>query len=1041
MEHVAKLAPIIVGAPKFKEFKPALEGEAVLEAAERALAWRDYKSIKAFLDEGKKAVSKMQGLKKVVGDVNKYGAGKGLKPEYVVDVLALVEAGLKRLGKPPSLEEEVERLRRGEEVPINEVVEYIRRTRDVAHELRLLFEHIAENAERYAESPEEAEAIRKAFTITEAAEGLAEATYDEFKKLSGATLADKAVAFFESLARGTSWSRVVLNAMEKEKMYEALILAPATAAVRYGAGRRAGEAAEGGVERLEDLVARIAYELSKSEVGNVVLKREEGAADLTKWMPEAPIGQGEKRTVEVIKIFADGEEVATVAAERIAEEEGTYIALGRLVDGVGQRAQSRVERVERGDPGRFVEDDPRLLALLATDGGYTADGILYASTTSILQAAIYRRWGLNVKYAGYGDLTKEGLKPAMKGWLLPEEGGKKVVEKIRRYLEEDSAALYNNQQLREELRGEALKLLSRISITAHGVRKNKEEAEKKAEEVRAIIEKRIENFLKDLKLGVDGSVCLRGGVGCQLLTVKHEPYARVVASLLHFIASPNVSEHDVLRFFANTILFDGSVEPDQVYLTVGSFGAKSEEKQLPLDIYDKVALYIILAARFGVKISGVYFAKNTAKIYFDREYAARVFAAEWPFFSQMLREGKALGIGADHVIKKHEKMRKYVEELAEKLRIEHELKEENGKPKLVVYFKDRAGRELAHINMGWDVDKLRAVFKGARENAERLATILSALGAEAEAKQYGKRWYVQLTTDSITAIRRPEWLEAVKALVEELHKRGVISDEKRDELIKKIEAGPNVVKVAGVEMSVVEREKAGSKWLDIAYKPTSVDAFEDAVKALKGAKFVEGVHFTAKRPEKGEQGDANLKKHEKDERGYIRLKIPAGLWKLEELARQGVGWAEKAVSRLEEIAKERGFYDLVEKHLKPAREAETVDPREMPVEDPERGIKAVIKDVKAEWDDGRPKIVVEYETNGEVKSLSFTWFVDKGGSVKANVRLNEERAAVLAALTGDEKLKGRKGTMTLTAKHLFAMVKIKDVGWVLLKWYAEVMRE
>ncbi|MCY0891504.1 MULTISPECIES: PaRep2b protein [Pyrobaculum] len=38
--------------------------------------------------------------------------------------------------------------------------------------------------------------------------------------------------------------------------------------------------------------------------------------------------------------------------------------------------------------------------------------------------------------------------------------------------------------------------------------------------------------------------------------------------------------------------------------------------------------------------------------------------------------------------------------------------------------------------------------------------MLSALGAEAKAKNYCKDWRVQLYTDSITAIRRPEWLEA-----------------------------------------------------------------------------------------------------------------------------------------------------------------------------------------------------------------------------------------------------------------------------------------
>ncbi len=36
----------------------------------------------------------------------------------------------------------------------------------------------------------------------------------------------------------------------------------------------------------------------------------------------------------------------------------------------------------------------------------------------------------------------------------------------------------------------------------------------------------------------------------------------------------------------------------------------------------------------------------------------------WRLFLQMLRQGKALGIGADHVLKKLEKMRRLVEEYA-----------------------------------------------------------------------------------------------------------------------------------------------------------------------------------------------------------------------------------------------------------------------------------------------------------------------------------------------------------------------------------------
>ncbi|MEM4493242.1 MAG: PaRep2b protein, partial [Pyrobaculum sp.] len=260
-------------------------------------------------------------------------------------------------------------------------------------------------------------------------------------------------------------------------------------------------------------------------------------------------------------------------------------------------------------------------------------------------------------------------------------------------------------------------------------------------------------------------------------------------------------------------------------------------------------------------------------------------------------------------------MREYVEELAERIRIERELREEEGKPKLVVRFKDEEGNELAHINVWWTGESLRAEFNGAKEKAERLASILSALGAEVKARQYGNEWYVQLYTDSITAIRRVEWIEAVKTLVEELHRRGVISNEKKDELIKEIEAGPNAVEIAGVEMSVAAAEKSGSKQLVIAYRPGSTEAFETAVKALKEAGFEEGVHFTAKKPEKVKQCERKIVKP-----GYIRLNVPAGLWRLEELARQGVKWAEKAVSRLKEIAKARGFLDLLDEHLKPAKE-------------------------------------------------------------------------------------------------------------------------
>lgn len=59
----------------------------------------------------------------------------------------------------------------------------------------------------------------------------------------------------------------------------------------------------------------------------------------------------------------------------------------------------------------------------------------------------------------------------------------------------------------------------------------------------------------------------------------------------------------------------------------------------------------------------------------------------------------------------------------------------------------------------------------------------------------------------------------------------------------------------------------------------------------------------------------------------------------------------------------------------------------------------------------------------------------------ANAWLIEEKAVVLAAPTGGQAIRGKGRTVSLYAKHLFALAKYRGVGWELLRWYAEVMRE
>ncbi|AAL63077.1 paREP2b [Pyrobaculum aerophilum str. IM2] len=57
------------------------------------------------------------------------------------------------------------------------------------------------------------------------------------------------------------------------------------------------------------------------------------------------------------------------------------------------------------------------------------------------------------------------------------------------------------------------------------------------------------------------------------------------------------------------------------------------------------------------------------------------------------------------------------------------------------------------------------------------------------------------------------------------------------------------------------------------------------------------------------------------------------------------------------------------------------------------------------------------------------------------MKLNDEKALVLAALLGDGAIREKRGSITLTARHLLALAKYKGAGWELLRWYAEVMKE
>ncbi|MEM0484570.1 MAG: PaRep2b protein [Pyrobaculum sp.] len=346
-------------------------------------------------------------------------------------------------------------------------------------------------------------------------------------------------------------------------------------------------------------------------------------------------------------------------------------------------------------------------------------------------------------------------------------------------------------------------------------------------------------------------------------------YLRVLLPLAYAVVAykrGELSREEAALVVIFAVLYDGSVYRDEIRLYVG--GPEKEEK--PIMTHDHFTAFWLWALReLGFRPSAVYPDRGKHHIVFrgaELNELVKVLVPMLPALHQ-LRDALAEFADAFRVITREVVKRKFGIEWAYDVRNEGFFKKleeiitmaedyvyrniavERGPldtsgshPKTVIRFK-LGDEEVAHITVYWTGDKLQAQFIGSRENAEKLASVIRALGGKAEVKYVkGKGQVVRLYTDGIASIRHGDWLKAVRGFVDELYGKGLIDKDKYEQLVRDITAGPNVVEFAGTEFTVYYRGQ--SNRIDVEYHPRSEASKNAALNALKARGLREGEHFT-----------------------------------------------------------------------------------------------------------------------------------------------------------------------------------------------------
>ncbi|MEM0484483.1 MAG: PaRep2b protein [Pyrobaculum sp.] len=743
----------------------------------------------------------------------------------------------------------------------------------------------------------------------------------------------------------------------------------------------------------------------------------------------------------LIPLWAEGEAIEPF--KEVANLAAAAFSGSKPLKGPSEEAWKRVvetaERVKKA-----IESTVKAVTIgaLPTDAalepGYE---YIYGFSSYLSQAFTY--WALAEGEVSLDKVnpSEEGLKPTwrIKGKYAKTvrkvlSGGRTTLEKLLESGVDLRTALADvkmNDELRKALEIAAGEFWGRVKVLLARWKQLEREAKEKKGEEREKVIREID------KLG---------------------KYLRVLLPLAHAVEAyrrGGLSREEAALAVIFAVLYDGSVYRGEIRLAVG--GPEQEEK--PLMTHDHFTVFWLWALReLGLKPSSVRRGSGVHIIAFRGNELNGLLEAVTPAlpalhelrdalaeFTDALRDVTrevvkrefgidwAYDVRNENFFKKLEEIITMAEDYVYRnIAVERGPLDTSGShPKTVIRFK-LGGEEIAYINVYWTGTVLQARFTGSRENAERLASIIRALGGETEVKYIkGAGWVVWLYTDGIIAIRHDGWLNALRGFVDELYGKGLISKGRYEQLVRDITAGPNTVKFAGVEFLVNYTYRG----VQIDYHQSSDASKNAALNALKARGLREGEHFTVTEQgsyeiriareayskavetlaqsglKEGEHFAVNSRRREirvkkdhkdavvnalkaagleegrdftvKSDKIYVIHITYEGLREIQRMALKGDVEAERFIRELEDVLRRRYGNDAVKKLIEvltPAREEGAAE-LPLPVYDERDNLIAHVVDLKYEFvKEGQPvsqcsgkdcrlRIIAEYETREERKQL------------------------------------------------------------------------